>query len=69
MDDVFEFMNVSTLYAGMTFGEVALQQLVPRTARIKSKTDSYLAVIKKADYDRALKKPHQEFVEKLLLQL
>ena len=48
-------VDVSKLYTGYSFGELALVNNEPRNATIQCLNDCYFAVLEKPDYRRVLK--------------
>jgi hypothetical protein len=50
------FVEVKTLNAGKSFGELALINNTPRAATISSRSECYFAVVARADYQRVFKK-------------
>ena len=50
------FVEVKTLNAGKSFGELALINNIPRAATISSRSECYFAVVARADYQRVFKK-------------
>lgn len=52
----YTLQRVHTVAPGGSFGEIALQSDARRAARVVTVTDCHLAIVRKEDYNKCLKK-------------
>jgi len=57
-------IDVKTMKAGESFGELALINDAPRAATIHCQSKCFFAVINKLDYDKFLKRMHHKQLQK-----
>jgi CRP-like cAMP-binding protein len=60
------FAHATTLGVGMSFGELALNNNVPRAATIRCRTDCHFAVMNKADYQKCLLAVTKKHLQQML---